>query len=271
MNSVPLWNSSIPHSKGDSPHDIPTLDCYQPLGTSFSDCAVLILPGGGYGILSEQEGEGYAGMFQLWGFHSFVCHYRLGSNGYRHPVMFDDATRALRLVRSLAEDRGFHPNKVVLVGSSAGGHLAATLLTKWDRGNPGAEDPVERFSSRPEFGVLCYPVITLEDGPYTHEGSRANLLGETPSAQQTEFLSAERHVCPDTPPCFIWHTVEDEAVPVENALFFAQALRSAGVGFELHCYEHGEHGLGMKDGITWSDDCRRWLARRLRGSASSHQ
>ncbi len=263
MSSVRLWNPPVPHAKGEAPHDTPTLDCYEPFGTSFSDCAVLILPGGGYGHLSAQEGEGFAGMFQLWGFHSFVCNYRLGSAGYRHPVMFDDATRALRLVRSLAGDLGFNPKKVVLIGSSAGGHLAATVLTKWDPGDPAAEDPIERLSSRPDLGILCYPVITLGDEHFNHAGSRANLLGEAPPSQQIEFLSAERHVGPDTPPCFIWHTVEDAAVPVENSLLFAQALRSAGVGFELHCYEHGGHGLGMKDGIPWSDDCRRWLARRL--------
>ncbi len=265
MNSIPLWSSQVPHARGDAPHDVPTLDCYQPFGTSFSDCAILILPGGGYGQLSAQEGEGYAGMFQLWGFRSFVCNYRLGSHGYRHPVMFDDATRALRLVRSMAEELEFDPDKVVIIGSSAGGHLAATVLTKWDPGDPHASDPIERVSSRPDLGILCYPVISLKNDRHTHAGSRANLLGETPSAQETELLSAECHVRPDTPPCFIWHTVEDGAVPVENALLFAHALRTAGVGFELHCYERGGHGLGMKDGITWSDDCRRWLTQRLRG------
>ncbi len=265
MTSIPLWPSTVPHAQGNAPHDIPTLDCYEPFGESFSDCAVLILPGGGYGQLSSQEGEGYAGMFQLWGFHSFVCNYRLGSNGYRHPVMFDDAARALRMVRSFAAERKFNPNKVVIIGSSAGGHLAATLLTKWDHGNPDSEDSIERMSSRPDLGILCYPVITMRDDQHTHTGSRANLLGEDPSAEQIEFLSAEQHVGPDTPPCFVWHTVEDGAVTVENSLLFAQALRSAGVGFELHCYEQGGHGLGMKDGITWSEDCRRWLGQRLHG------
>jgi acetyl esterase/lipase len=222
---------------------------------------VLILPGGGYGGLSAQEGEGFAGVFQLQGFHAFVLNYRLGSQGYRHPVMLEDAARALRIVRSRASADGFLPNKIVLIGSSAGGHLAATLLTKWDAGNPAAQDPVDRMSSRPDLGVLCYPVITMEG--HTHGGSRDNLLGESPTQELLRELSAEKQVGPETPPCFVWHTWEDPAVPVENTLLFVQALRAVGVPFECHIYQDGGHGLGMKDGHPWADDCLRWLARRL--------
>lgn len=264
MQSIPLWPGEPPHARGDAAQDRPTLDIYEPFGRTFADAAVLILPGGGYGGLSTQEGEGYAGLFQLWGFRSFVCNYRLGTHGYRHPAMLHDAARALRTVRAGAAGYGIDPHKIVVVGSSAGGHLAATLLTKWDQGQPGHADPVERVSSRPDLGVLCYPVITLGEG--THAGSRQNLLGDNPTPEQIAELSAERHVRGDTPPCFVWHTVEDLAVPVQNAFLFVQALHAASVPFEFHCYEHGEHGLGMKDGATWSADCLRWLRRRLRAA-----
>jgi len=262
MQTIPLWSGPAPHAKGDAAADIPTLDIYEPFGNKFSDSAVLILPGGGYGMLSSQEGEGFAGVFQLHGFKAFVLNYRLGSNGYRHPVMLEDADRALRLVRSRAASDGFDPGKIVIIGSSAGGHLAATLLTKWDEGNPNDADPVGRLSSRPDLGILCYPVITM--GSPTHGGSRDNLLGaDAPEARCAE-LSAENHVSPATPPCFVWHTWEDPAVPVDNPLLFVAALRKSGVPFECHIYQDGGHGLGMKDGIHWHEDCLRWLERRLK-------
>jgi acetyl esterase/lipase len=263
MLSLPLWPNEIPHALGNSEQDVPTLDVYEPFGDTFRNAAILILPGGGYGMLAAHEGEGFAGFFQLHGFHAFVLNYRLGSAGYRHPVMLKDAARALRTVRSRARTDGFDPNKVVIIGCSAGGHLAATLLTQWDPGQPDATDPIDRESSRPDLGVLCYPVITM--GPLTHEGSRDALLGVGASQEQVEALSAERNVRADTPPCFLWHTWEDAAVPVENPLSFAQALRSAGVPFELHVYQEGRHGLGMNDGIPWSNDCVSWLRRRLLG------
>ncbi|MFZ4775862.1 MAG: alpha/beta hydrolase [Terrimicrobiaceae bacterium] len=261
MHTIPLWSGPTPHAKGDAATDIPTLDIYEPFGSKFQDAAVLILPGGGYGGLSAQEGEGFAGIFQLQGFKSFVLNYRLGSNGYRHPVMLEDAARALRMVRSRASSDGFNPNKIIIIGSSAGGHLAATLLTKWDAGNPEDPDPVQRLSSRPDLGILCYPVITM--GPLTHGGSRDNLLGPDAPQSLLAGLSAELHVNPKTPACFVWHTWEDGAVPVENTLLFAGALREAGVPFECHIYQDGGHGLGMKDGIEWPEDCMRWLAKRL--------
>jgi acetyl esterase/lipase len=262
MQSIPLYSSPGDLVRSDAPEHFPTLDIYEAFGKSFSDAAVIILPGGGYEVLSTQEGEGYAGMFQLWGFKAFVCNYRLGSNGYRHPVMLRDAARAVRLVRSRATEWGINPDKIVLVGSSAGGHLAATLLTRWDAGQPDHPDPVERVSSRPSFGVLCYPVITMGEG--TNDWSRQNLLGDQPSPEMIEGLSAERQVTSKTPPCFVWHTHEDEMVPVRNALLFINALHRCAVPFEFHVYQDGAHGLGMKDGAPWAQDCLRWLERRLK-------
>ena len=121
---------------------------------------------------------------------------------------------------------------------------------------------MERVSSRPDLGVLCYPVITMRTA--THGGSRANLLGQTPSAALQAELSAEEHVAATTPPCFVWHTWEDPSVPVDNALLFVGALQKVGVPFELHIYQDGGHGLGMKDGTFWQEDCLRWLKRRLK-------
>ena len=262
MQSIPLWSEPTPHAKGNAASDIPTLDIYEPFGAKFADCAVLIIPGGGYGMLSSQEGEGFAGVFQLQGFKAFVLNYRLGSNGYRHPVMLADAARALRLVRSRAASDGFNPDKIVIIGSSAGGHLAATLLTKWDEGNPDDPDLVERLSSRPDLGILCYPVVTMCSS--THGGSRDNLLGLGASEALCAELSAEKHVNSKTPPCFVWHTWEDPSVPVENPLLFVTALRKAGVPFECHIYQDGGHGLGMKDDATWHGDCLRWLKKRLK-------
>ena len=264
MQTIPLWEGATPHAKGRAACDIPTLDIYEPFGSKFSDAAILILPGGGYGGLSAQEGEGFAGIFQLQGFKTFVLNYRLGSNGYRHPVMLGDAARAMRLVRSRAASDGFNAGRIVIIGSSAGGHLAATLLTKWDEGNPDDPDPIERLSSRPDLGILCYPVITM--GSATHGGSRDNLLGAGSSEALQAELSAENHVNSTTPSCFVWHTYEDGSVPVENPMLFVSALRKAGVPFEFHVYQDGGHGLGMKDGIHWHEDCLRWLERRLRST-----
>jgi acetyl esterase/lipase len=189
--------------------------------------------------------------------------YRLGSAGYRHPIMLGDAARAVRLVRAKAADWKVDPKRVGIMGSSAGGHLASTLLTHFDAGKPEASDPIERESSRPDLGILCYAVITL--GRYTHEGSKENLLGKNPPAELVQLLSNELQVTPQTPPCFVWHTWEDTAVPVENSLQFAAALRAAKVPFDLHIYQQGQHGIGLADKPPfahphpWAGDCLFWL------------
>jgi acetyl esterase/lipase len=151
-----------------------------------------------------------------------------------------------------------------IIGSSAGGHLASTLLTHFDAGINTASDAIERESSRPDLGILCYPVISL--GEFTHEGSRDNLLGKNPSADLVRHLSNELQIIPATPPCFIWHTADDAIVPVENALLFASGLRRAGVPFDLHVYEHGRHGLGLPNPAEtvppWDVDLLFWLRQR---------
>ena len=225
---------------------------------------MLILPGGGYGGLAGHEGKGYAEWLVAQGVTCYVLQYRLGSHGYRHPVMLNDAARALRTVRAWARRDGLDPDRIGIIGSSAGGHLASTLLTHFDAGQADAADPIEHESSRPDLGILCYPVITLET--YTNQGSKNNLLGKNPSPELVKFLSNEQQVTAQTPPCFIWHTVEDQAVPVENSLLFADALRRAGAPFDLHIYEKGKHGLGLPShgagAPPWDADCLYWLGQR---------
>jgi len=223
---------------------------------------VLVLPGGGYGHLAAHEGEGYARWLNELGFHAYELRYRLAPHGYRHPAMWMDATRAMRTVRSQAKSFGFDPARVGIMGSSAGGHLAAHVTVKNDPGHPAASDPVERHSSRPDAAVLCYPVLTMQTAG-GHSGSRDNLLGENPSADLCRETSPENHVTASTPPCFLWHTVEDPAVPVENSMNFSMALRRAGVPFDLHLYAKGRHGLGLADGHPWTVECARWLKETL--------
>jgi acetyl esterase/lipase len=259
-----LWQAGAPGALGSGEGHEPTLTAFLPDPAKRSGASMLILPGGGYANLADHEGAGYAEWLRDQGVTCYVLRYRLGRHGYRHPRMLEDAARALRLVRAFARRDGLDPSRVGVIGSSAGGHLASTLLTRFDAGQPDAADPIERESSRPDLGILCYPVITF--GEFRHDGSRRQLLGEAPSPELIQSLSNELQVKADTPPCFIWHTWEDQAVPVENALLFAAALRRAGVPFDLHIYEQGRHGLGLgrPDAAAppWAADCEFWLKQR---------
>ena len=256
---LPLWPDAAPGALGPADKDIPSLTPYLADPALATGAAMVILPGGGYGGLAAHEGKGYADWLVTNGVSCFVVKYRLGSQGYRHPRMLEDAARAVRLVRAKAADWKIDPKRVGIMGSSAGGHLAATLLTHFDAGQPDATDPVERQSSRPDAGVLCYAVITM--GQNTHHGSRQNLLGKDPDPELVKLLSNELHVTKDTPPCFLWHTWEDKGVKVENSLEFAAALQRQGVPFDLHVYQKGGHGMGLGKGQPhpWAQDCVFWL------------
>jgi acetyl esterase/lipase len=243
--------------------DKPDLTPFTPDPAIATGAAMVVCPGGGYGGLAPHEGKDYAEWLNDLGIHAFVLKYRLGSQGYRHPRMLEDAARAMRWVRANAAAFGVDAARVGIMGSSAGGHLASTLLTHFTPGQPDAADPIDRQGSRPDLGILCYPVITL--GEFTHQGSKRNLLGEDPPESLVEGLSNERQVTAETPPTFLWHTVEDQAVPVENSLRFAEALRRAGVPFELHVFEQGRHGLGLAGGHPWTAALAHWL--RARGFA----
>lgn len=259
---IPLWPKGAPGALGDSSNDIPTITPYVP-GTNATGAAMVICPGGGYARLAPHEGRDYALWLNQHGLTCFVLRYRLGSHGYHYPAEFLDVERAIRWVRAHAAEYGIDPNRVGIMGSSAGGHLASMALTHFDDGHAGSSDPVERESSRPDLGILCYAVITM--GKYTHHGSRMNLLGPNPSPKLVRKLSSELQVRDDTPPCFIWCTYEDKTVPMENSMMFAEALRKHGIPFDLHIYERGGHGMGLADKPPfahphpWANDCLYWL------------
>jgi acetyl esterase/lipase len=263
QNPIPLWPAAAPGALGDTTNDIPTLTPYLPDGTNGTGAAMVICPGGGYAHLAPHEGNDYALWLNQHGITCFVLKYRLGSDGYHYPAEFQDVTRAVRWVRAHATDYKIDPNRIGIMGSSAGGHLAATLLTHFDSGDTNAADVVERQSSRPDLGILCYAVITM--GKFTHQGSRENLLGKDPSPDLVKLLSNELQVTTNTPPCFIWATDEDKTVPVENSLMFAEALRKNHVPFALHIFQKGGHGMGLADKPPfthphpWAGDCLFWL------------
>ena len=268
QQAFPLWPEGAPGAMGSEPKDIPTLTAFIAKEKA-SGAAIVVLPGGGYGGHAEHEGKAYAEWLNTLGIHAFVLKYRLGSfqvqkdgklrgiDGYKHPRMLEDAARSLRTVRARASEWNINPGKIGIMGSSAGGHLASTLLTHFDSGNQSAEDPIEKQSSRPDLGILCYPVITM--GEHTHQGSRNNLLGKNPSPELIKYLSTELQVTRNTPPTFLFHTVEDTAVPVENSLMFAESLRRAGVKFDLHIYANGPHGIGLANGHQWTKALEFWL------------
>ncbi len=256
QSAIPLWPNGAPGARGTNDQDIPTLTAYPADAARASGAAIVIFPGGGYGGLANHEGKGYADWLTTNGVACFVVKYRLGSHGYRHPSMLQDAARAVRLVRSRASEWNIDPKRIGIIGSSAGGHLVSTLATHFDAGKAEDADAIERQSSRPDLAILCYPVISM--GPNTHQGSKNNLLGKEPDAELVKNLSNETQVTKDTPPCFVWHTWEDKAVKVENSLEFAAALQRSGVPFDLHVYQKGGHGMGTANNHPWTRDCLHW-------------
>ncbi len=260
---IPLWPDGAPGALGTSSNDIPTLTPYL-CESNATGAAMVICPGGGYAHLAPHEGNDYALWLNQHGVTCFVLKYHLGSNGYHHPAMINDAARAVRWVRAHADDYKIDTKRVGIMGSSAGGHLASTLMTHFDAGDTNSTDKIEQQSSRPNLGILCYPVISL--GEFAHKGSHDNLLGTNPPPELVKFLSSQLQVKTNTPTCFIWMTFEDKTVPMENTMMFAEALRKNHVPFDLHVYQHGGHGMGLgnKNAPTaplhpWTADCLFWL------------
>ncbi|MCX6145042.1 MAG: alpha/beta hydrolase [Ignavibacteriales bacterium] len=259
---IRLW----PDVAGAVDKDTPTLTVYLPDADKATGAAIIICPGGAYRGLAKHEGEGYAQFLTPYGITAFVLKYRLGSDGYKYKEIVADVARAMRLVRANAQRWYLKPNALGIMGSSAGGHLASTLMTHFDAGDSTSNDYVERASSRPDFGILCYPVISM--GDVTHKVSREQFLGIAPSPKLIALYSNELQVTSSTPPCFLFHTYEDQAVSVENSLNFAKALQKNGVPFDLHIYEHGRHGLGVGDTAPftnahpWTRDLIVWLKGR---------
>jgi len=259
---VYLWPERAPGAVGDEPLDRPKITIYRAPKGEANGAAVVVCPGGGYRVVaSDHEGKQVADWLNGLGVSAFVLQYRLGPR-YHHPAPLQDAQRALRLVRARAVDWGVDPSRVGLLGFSAGGHLTATAGTHFDAGDAAAADPVERLGSRPDFLVLCYPVITLKPG-ISHSGSRENLLDEDADPALVESLSNETQVTAQTPPTFLWHTSEDTGVVPENSILFYRALRRAGVPAELHIFAKGPHGIGMAPGdpaaSAWPRLCSNWM------------
>ena len=259
---IPLWPDGAPGAVGTESEDIPGIRLYPADPEKATGAFVVVLPGGGYHVLAmDHEGHQVAKWLNSIGVSAGVVNYRLGPR-YKHPAMMQDAQRGIRYVRANAEELGIDPNRVGIMGFSAGGHLASTVSTHYDKGDADSDDPVAKQSSRPDFSILCYPVISLE-AEYTHRGSGRNLLGENPDPELLHSLSNETQVTEDTPPTFIFQTAADTVVPAFNALDYFQALLKHKVPAELHVYQNGPHGVGLAPGDpvigTWPARLKDWL------------
>lgn len=262
---VSLWPQGAPFAKGDANTDQPFADVYLPDKTLRNGAAVVVCPGGGYGGLAlDHEGHQIGQFYNSFGVTAFVLHYRLGSHDYHFPTQLADVQRALRLVRSQAGKYHIDPKRIGVMGFSAGGHLASMAATKFDEKAYPASDAADQVSARPDFAVLCYPVITM-DPEFTHKGSRDNLLGPDASddPDAIDHVSSELNISGQTPPTFLFHTNEDTAVPAENSIRFYLGLRQHQVPAELHLYQKGPHGVGLQAGDpilgTWGGHLKDWL------------
>ena len=278
---VPLWpQDKVPNHivseereiivKGDdlvriSKVQKPTIEVYLPAKANANGQALLIFPGGGYQILAyDWEGTDIAKFLNGKGIAGIVVKYRLPSSVSqkdKHLVPLIDAQRALRMVRSMAEELNIDPAKIGILGFSAGGHLAATLGTHFDEKVYEAIDEIDKESARPDFMALGYPVITF--GEMTHGGSKENLIGENPKPERVIHFSNEKQVSTDTPPTFLFHATDDKAVSVENSLLFYQALKDKGVSATMHIYPKGGHGFSLARNNmhlrTWTERLFEWL------------
>jgi acetyl esterase/lipase len=242
IQTILLWPNGAPGALGSEDSDVPTLT-YFPAAHG-APTAVIIAPGGGYrGLAMNYEGRQVANWFNAAGIPAFVLKYRLGPR-YHHPIELGDAQRAIRYVRAHAADYGIKPDRIGMLGFSAGGHLTSTAETHFDAGDPNAADPIDRVSSRPDFAVLVYAVVSMT-APYSHHGSMVALVGDSPDPKVLENLSNETQVTPQTPPTFIFSTSEDTTVPSENSVAFYLALHKAHVPAELHIFQKGPHGVGL--------------------------
>jgi acetyl esterase/lipase len=260
-----LWPDGVPGALGGEDLDKPAITFYQPAKPQATGTVVVICPGGGYGALAmDHEGHQVARWFTSRGVAAAILKYRLGPR-YHHPAPLQDVLRAIRLVRSRAAELGLKPDRVGVMGFSAGGHLASSAATLFDLAEAKAADGLEAFSSRPDFAILGYPVIVL-GADVTHKGSQRNLLGDSPSAELIAGLSTDRQVKAKTPPTFLFHTSDDTGVPPQNSVAFYLALKNAGVPAELHIYEKGRHGVGLapedRELSTWPDRLLGWMRGR---------
>lgn len=260
QDSILLWPDGAPAALGEDAEDKPVL---RPFLISGDDpvSAVIVCPGGAYSHRARHEADPVARWLNSLGISAFVLEYRVAP--YQHPQPLNDARRAIRMVRHHAPQWLIRPDRVGILGFSAGGHLAATAATWFDLGDASATDPIDRQSSRPDLLIACYPVVSLER--YPHQASRLNLLGADPDQRLVRALSLEHRVTPQTPPTFLWHTADDASVPVDHSLAFAASLARNNVPFSLHVFPQGRHGLGLAEEnpavAKWKNLCADFLAR----------
>jgi acetyl esterase/lipase len=261
-----LWPGGAPDAKGDAEGDRPTLTIYLPEPGKATGAAIVICPGGGYGALAmDHEGHQVAQWLNSFGVAGFILKYRHRNSGagYGHPAPIQDAQRAVRTVRSRSKEWGVDPKRIGILGFSAGGHLASTAATHFDESFNEPTDEIDSVSPRPDFAVLIYPLISFSE-PFTHSGSRRNLLGTEPDPALVERMSNDRQVTARTPPAFLIHTWEDSGVPPENSIAFYLALRKAGVPAEMHVFLRGPHGFGLGENrgavSAWPRLCEEWMA-----------
>ena len=267
---IPLWGETIPGPTSKDPKNVPTLTPRLAPADKAVGTAVVVIPGGGYSVrATDHEGKQIAEWLNERGVHAFILKYRTATESQITPPLepgpMKDVQAAVRIVRARAKDWGVDPKRVGVWGFSAGGHLASTAATHFDHGSK-AKDPIERQSSRPDFAILAYPVISMKDG-VTHGGSKRNLLGPKPDPGMVEYYSNELHVTKDTPPTFLFHTKEDKAVLLKNSELFYDALQKAGVeGCKLHVEEKGPHGIGLgqklKEPSKWPQELEKWMKER---------
>jgi acetyl esterase/lipase len=262
---APLANGTI--STGTAPTDKPSITPYP--ATHPNGAAVVVFPGGAYvSLATTYEGATPAQWLASKGISGFMVKYRLGSNGYRHPVEMWDGQRAIRWVKAHAAEYGIDTGRIGVLGFSAGGHLASTVSTHYDGGNPAAADSVDRQGCKPAFSILGYPVITMQSS-FTHAQSRDNLLGTNPGQALIDSLSSEKQVDDKTPPAFLFHAADDGAVPIKNPQSYYDSLLKHRIPASFMKFDHGGHGFGMADGKggavndpvlhAWCDSSLKWL------------
>ncbi|HJQ23096.1 MAG TPA: alpha/beta hydrolase [Blastocatellia bacterium] len=265
--TIPLWEGGAPGALGKASADVPTLTIFYPHPGTANGTAVVIAPGGAYrGLAANLEGRQVADWFAARGVTAFVFRYRLGRN-YLYPIPLNDARRAVRLVRSRAKEFGIASDRVGMMGFSAGGHLTAMAATMFDGGKSDAADAIERVSSRPDFIILGYPWLNAmkpdQEGKLAYCGV---MKLEPAQCKNFEQYSPDQHVTAQTPPAFIYHTTDDELVPVAASVTFYQALQAAGVPAEMHLFAKGKHGsgLGLGDAALdlWPTLLEAWLRGR---------
>ncbi|MBX7166652.1 MAG: alpha/beta hydrolase [Pirellulales bacterium] len=257
-----LWPQGAPGAVGEEEVDRPSLTIYRPERDARQPCAVIVCPGGGYAHLAvDHEGVQIAEWLNRHGVTAALLRYRLAPR-YHHPAPLADAQRAVRFVRSQAEAWGVKPDRIGMIGFSAGGHLVSSAATHFDRGDEQSSDAVDKQSCRPDFVFLGYPVVSFTT-EFVHAGSRKNLLGDNPSEELVKLFSNELQVTPQTPPAFLVHSSTDAPVPPENSVLFYLAMRRAGVDCELHIFDHGPHGfgLGVQDAAlaVWPELAANWM------------